>query len=172
VIDAERAVFQKGEWRLQKGNVTTFSAEDDFPTTSEFDEKTLKLSETPKDFTEIEKEVNGLRLKDLWRYIAKSRQAGADTHSNEVKFHSRVSLSFVPMVMCVLAFPFSVRSRREGGFAKDLGLCLMITFFYWLLYSVGLSLGSNGTVNPVVAAWAPTWFFAILAVGFLSRLRT
>lgn len=54
--------------------------------------------------------------------------------------------------MCMIGIPFSVRGRREGGLAKDLGICLGITFFYWLFYSIGLSLGSNGAVPPIIAA--------------------
>jgi lipopolysaccharide export system permease protein len=78
-------------------------------------------------------------------------------------------LSFIPLVLCVLGFPFSVRGRREGGTAKDLGLCLLVTFFYWLFYSVGLSLGTNGALPPWLAAWLPSSIFTALAVTLIAR---
>jgi lipopolysaccharide export system permease protein len=108
-------------------------------------------------------------LKELYRYIERTRQTGIDTKSYEVKFHSRISLSFIPIVMCILGVPFSTRSRREGGFAKDLGLCLAFTFFYWLFYSVGLSLGTNGALPPWLAAWLPSTIFAVVAVTLIAR---
>jgi lipopolysaccharide export system permease protein len=172
VVDAERAVHAADGWRLKDGSITVFAPDDSSPMTQGFKEKKLDLSESPQDFTEVEREVDGLRLKELYRYVQKSRQAGADTKSNEVKFHSRISLSFVPLVMCVLAFPFAVRGRREGGVAKDLGLCLVFTFFYWLFYSIGLSLGSNGALPPWLAAWLPSGIFALLAAYLVSQLRT
>jgi lipopolysaccharide export system permease protein len=86
-----------------------------------------------------------------------------------VKFWSRFSLSFIPIVMCFLGVPFSVRNRREGGTAKDLGLCLAITFFYWLFYSVGLSLGTSGALPPWVAAWLPSAVFVALAAALIAR---
>lgn len=171
VVDAERAEYTPKGWRLMEGTVTVFSDQDPFPLTRKFKEKELMITETPRDFQEIEKEVDGLRLKELWRYVQRMKAAGADTKSYEVKFHSKISLSFIPLVMCILGVPFSVRGRREGGMAKDLGLCLGITFFYWLFYSIGLSLGTNGALPPWLAAWLPSTIFAVLAAALIARQR-
>src|SRR6185312_755633 len=105
----------------------------------------------------------------LRQYINRMKAAGADTKAYEVKFHSRMSLSFIPIVMCILAIPFSTGTRREGGMAKDLGICLIVTFFYWLFYSVGLSLGTNGALPPWLAAWLPSGVFAALAIALLRK---
>ncbi len=169
VIDAERADYTPEGWKLREGSVTVFQKEDLFPLNQRFAEKDLLIPEKPKDFEEIEKEVDGLRIRELWGYIVKSRLAGADTKGFEVKLHSRFSLSFIPLVMCLLGVPFATRHRREGGMAKDLTTCLAITFFYWLFYSVGLSLGTNGALHPVLAAWLPSVAFAGLAVYLISR---
>jgi lipopolysaccharide export system permease protein len=174
VVDAGRAQHDEKGWRLMDGTVTLFSAEKDdpFPKTQKFREKELLITETPKDFQEIEKEVDGLRLKELWRYIDRMKEAGADTKSYEVKFHSRISLSFMPLVMCVLGIPFSVRSRREGGLAKDLSLCLFATLFYWIFYSLGLSLGTKGALPPLLSAWLPSLIFAAVAAALIFRRNT
>jgi lipopolysaccharide export system permease protein len=170
-VDAERAEYTALGWRLRNGTVTVFSSDDPFPLTEQFKEKELQIAETPRDFQEIDKEVKGLRLKELWRYIQRMKAAGADTKAYEVDFHSRISLSFIPLVMCFLSVPFSLRGRREGSAAKDLGLCLGVTFFYWLFYSVGLSLGTNGALPPWLAAWLPSAIFAVLATVLVVRQR-
>ncbi len=169
VIGAEKAEFTPQGWKLIHGNITVFSPESPFPLEQNFEEKEVLIAETPKDFQEIEKEVDGLKLKDLYAYIQRIKSAGADTKSYEVKFHSKISLSFIPIVMCLLAVPFSLGNRREGGVAKDLGLCLAITFFYWLFYSVGLSLGTNGVLPPWLAAWLPSLIFVALAATLIAR---
>jgi lipopolysaccharide export system permease protein len=169
VLDAKMAEFGQRGWKLQDGTVTVFSKADQFPLTQHFKEKVLLIPETPKDFQEIDKEVDGLRLLELSRYISRMKDAGADTKAYEVKLQSRFSLSFIPMVMCLLGVPFSIRSRREEGTAKDLTLCLFVTFFYWLFYSIGLSLGTNGALPPWLAAWLPSVVFAALAVVLLNR---
>jgi len=172
VVDASHAEYRTNGWHLMDGTVTVFSKEDPFPLTQKFEEKDLPITETPRDFQEIEKEVDGLRLKELWAYIQRMKSAGADTKSYEVKFHSRISLSFIPVVMCILGIPFSTRGKREGGMAKDLGICLSFTFFYWLFYSIGLSLGINGALPPWLAAWLPSVVFVMLSAGLITRRRT
>lgn len=168
-VESEKALFTPQGWKLLTGTVTQFMESDPFPVNQKFNELRLQIPETPKDFQEIEKEVDGLRLGELRSYIDRNQNAGLDTKSYQVKFHSRFSLSFIPIVMCIIGIPFSVRGRREGGLAKDLGVCLAITFFYWLFYSIGLSLGSNGAVPPLLAAWGPTLIFMGFALILVAR---
>ena len=171
LVEARKAIFTRNGWKLLEGNVTVFDDQSSFPLTQPFKEKELIIGETPQDFQEIEKEVDGLRLKELYRYIERVQSTGTDTKSFQVKFHSRISLCFIPIVMCLLGVPFSVRNQREGGMARDLGLCLAVTFFYWLLYSIGLSLGTNGALLPWLAAWLPSLIFTALAATLLARQR-
>lgn len=168
VVNAKMASFENQKWKLKDGVVTIFVGDDAIPMTKGFKEKELIIAEKPKDFQEIEKEVDGLRLKELYQYINKTSDTGANTTVYEVKFHYRLSLSFIPMVMGFLALPFSVRNRREGGIAKDLGFCLVVTFFYWLFYSVSLSMGKNGALYPWLAAWLPSVIFVGLTALFLT----
>lgn len=168
-VEADKARYTPQGWKLVNGTVTQFMDKDPFPINQKFNELRLQITETPKDFQEIEKEVDGLGLGELKNYIARNQNAGLDVKSYQVKYHSRFSLSFIPIVMCILGVPFSVRGRREGGMAKDLGICLGITFFYWLFYSIGLSLGTNGALPPLVAAWAPTLIFTAFALALVSR---
>ncbi len=171
LVDAEKAVYTDHGWRFMNGMVTVYPSEDPFPLTQQFKEKEMKIIESPKDFQEIDKEVKGLRLRELYSYVQRIRKAGADTKTQEVDFHSRISLSFIPLIMCALGIPFSIRGRREGSVARDLGLCLSVTFFYWLFYSVGLSLGTNGALLPWLAAWLPSLIFVAVAVTLIARLK-
>jgi lipopolysaccharide export system permease protein len=169
VIEAERASYTPDGWKLRNGTVTNFAPEEPFPLTEKFKEMSLQIAETPRDFQEIEKEVEALRIRELWAYIDRARSAGVDTKSYEVKFHSKISTSFIPLVMCALGVPFAVRNRREGSVAKDVGVCLFFTFFYWLFHSAGLSLGTNGALPPALAAWLPSTIFAALAATLITR---
>jgi lipopolysaccharide export system permease protein len=172
LIRAEKAVFTPNEgWLLKQGSVTLFPDEESFPLTQKFEEKKWMVSEKPSDFQEIEKEIDGLRLREFYQYIARTRESGTDTKRYEARFHSKISLPFTTLVMCFLAVPFSVRMRRQGGLARDLNLCLAVSFFYWLFYSIGLSLGANGALPPWLAAWLPSMIFAALAVTLIARQK-
>ncbi len=171
LIQADKARFEAGQWVLSKGTLTRFEEEDSVPKTEKFDEMALKLKETPRDFEEIEREVDSLRIKELFSYARKARESGADASRLEVKFHSRLSGSFMPFVMALLAVPFSLTRKREGGVGQDLGLGMAVTFFYWLLNGVGLSLGSNGALSPSLAAWLPSLIFSGVAIALIARKK-
>lgn len=48
----------------------------------------------------------------------------------------------------------------------NVGLCLGLAFAYWVAYSSALTLGRNGAIPPVVAAWGPN----LLILGFANFL--
>lgn len=169
VVGAEKAEFSKKGWNLVNGTVAVFPRDDQFPLIQDFEKKKILIAETPRDFQEIEKEVDGLRIKELYVYLQRMKYAGADTKAYEVKFHSRMSQSFIPIVMCLLAVPFSLGKRREGGVAKDLMFCLFMTFVYWLSYSISLALGSKGTLPAWFAAWLSSVVFLALALFLIAR---
>ena len=169
LVHAQKGVHTSQGWTLKDGSVTVFESGSDFPLSQKFDEKELLITETPKDFQEIEKEVETLRLRELWNYINRIKLTGTSTRSFEVKFHSRIALCFVPLIMCWLGLPFSLGNRRSGGLWRDLSLGLMVTFFYWLFYSISLSLGLNGALSPWFAAWLPSMIFMGVVVVLMTR---
>jgi lipopolysaccharide export system permease protein len=169
-LQAETASYNGEAWELTAGKATRFNP-DGFPVIESFQSRVLKLKESPRDFKMIEREVDRLRIKELIRFIQANRKSGIDSKAFEVKLHSRFSMSFIPLVMCLLAVPFSVSRTREGRTSKDLMIAFVITFFYWLGYSISLSMGQNGTLPPVVAAWLPSLIFGFMAFFLLLRRR-
>lgn len=169
-IQAEEARWENSGWMLKQGRATRFDPVSGFPVTEAFNERPLLIKESPADFKMIEREADRLRIKDLIRYIRSNRESGIDSRGFEVKLHSRFSLSVIPIIMFLLAVPFAISRARDGRMGRDLMIAFAITFFYWLGYSVSLSMGQNGMLPPVVAAWLPSVVFGALAITLLRRL--
>ena len=169
-LEADQAIYNGKEWELTQGKTTTFDVKTGFPVTHSFKDRLLKIKESPADFKMIEKEVDRLRIKDLIRFIQNNKKSGIDSKAFEVKLHSRFSLSFIPIIMFLLAVPFAVSRSREGRTGRDLLIAFAITFVYWLSYSISLSLGTNGTVPPLLAAWSPSVIFGFFALYLLRRM--
>jgi lipopolysaccharide export system permease protein len=169
-MEAEEANYDGKDWQLKEGKTTRFDAKTGFPIIESFKARQLKIKESPADFKMIEREVDRLRIKDLIHFIQTNKKSGIDSKAFEVKLHSRFSLSFIPIIMFLLAVPFAVSRSREGRMGKDLLIAFTITFFYWLMYSISLSLGQNGTIPPFIAAWGPTVIFGFLAAFLLKRM--
>ena len=169
-IEAQTADYVDNRWALSDGLITLFDEKTGHPMTRRFATQSMTLNESPKDFQEIEKEVETLRLKNLWRYIQRNKDAGIDTHSYEVVFWSKISLALVPLVMALLGIPFATQHHRHASLARDISYCFLIVLVYWLLFSSSLSIGKSGRIPPLWAAWGPNFLF--FAFGLFMVLRT
>lgn len=170
-IEASRADYFEGKWWLADGLLTVFDESNGHPLTKHFAKQAISLNETPEDFREIEKEVETLRLKNLWRYIQRNKEAGIDTHSFEVVFWSKISMALVPLVMALLGIPFATQHQRHGSLARDVTLCFFLVVIYWLLFSGALSMGKSGWIPPFWAAWLPNFLFFGFGVFMVLRTR-
>ncbi len=172
-VEANQATYNsdKQEWLLKNGMLTVFSGDDEFPNSKPFQEKRFQLPETPSDFLEIEKQVDTLRLKDLAKFIARNKEAGVSTRQYEVDLHSRVAVSFIALIMALIAIPASIRPKRQAGLGKDIAAAAGWIFVYWLMFSLSVSLGRSGAVLPVFAVWAPSVFFLGVALVIVYRAQ-
>lgn len=168
-IEAERAQFVDGRWVLKNGLATIFDGSPAFPLSQKFSQQTISLTETPEDFKEIEKEVETLRLKFLWKFIQRNKDAGIDTHSYEVTFWSKISLALVPLVLTILGIPFAVQHHRHSSVARDITVCFLTVVLFWLIFSTALSMGKSGKISPLLAAWGPSILFFSVGIYLIRQ---
>ena len=159
------------QWELQNGTVTLFSEDSSFPLTQTFEAKTIYLQEEIGDLQTMGKSSESLSAAALWRYIRKNKEAGLQTLSYEVDYHAKFSFAFAAFVMSFIGIPFSIGKTRAAGWAKNVGICLFLSFAYWAFFSSGLTLGRHGFIPPVLAAWAPNIIALAANLILLFRLR-
>jgi lipopolysaccharide export system permease protein len=70
----------------------------------------------------------------------------------------------------LLAIPFGAPSGRRNVFV-GITAGLAITFAFFILQRVGLTLGTGGHLAPWLAAWLPNLSFAALGIFLTSRVR-
>jgi lipopolysaccharide export system permease protein len=171
MMTAEEVDLLGSQWLLKKGSVTIFSEESSFPLTSRFETKTILMGEDAKDLSSTANTADILSLSELSRFIDKNREAGLDTVSYEVAFHSKFGFALAGLIMSLLGLPFSVGKARSGGLMLNIGICLGLVFLYWIFYSSSLTLGNHGQIHPIVAAWAPNLISAAIAIFAMKRLK-
>ena len=62
--------------------------------------------------------------------------------------------------------PLRLSLAPRAGVVASLGASITLGFAYWIVISIGISLGHAGKLAPVLAAWLPNVFFLCLA-GYL-----
>ncbi|MEK2690384.1 LPS export ABC transporter permease LptG [Bdellovibrio sp. GT3] len=171
MITAHDVVINGSQWLLEKGTVTLFTKDSSFPLTTDFKDKSIVMAEDSKDLQSAGQTAEMMSQGELKHFIKKNKDAGLDTVAYEVGYLSKMSFAFAGLVMSLLGLPFSVGRARSGGTMLNLGICLGLVFAYYVFYSSGITLGNQGAVPPVVAAWAPNILMGALALVLLKRLK-
>jgi lipopolysaccharide export system permease protein len=89
----------------------------------------------------------------------------------QMEFHRRFALPFACFVFSLVGVPLGIQNQRSGkasGFSISIGILLI----YYIVLSVGKTLGGRGIVHPIVAAWAPNLFFLTLGVYLFRQVAT
>jgi lipopolysaccharide export LptBFGC system permease protein LptF len=83
-----------------------------------------------------------------------------------VDLQAKLTLPLLSFIVTLLAIPIAFRARSGGSVVASLGVSLTLAFAYYIVISLGISLGHAGKLPPYIAAWLPNLFFVALA-GYL-----
>ncbi len=111
---------------------------------------------------------NEMTIGELRHAIAEKTAAGKPSFAEQVEVQRKFSIPFACLVFAIIAVPLGVqptRAVRSRGFSTSLVLILG----YYLLLSLGESLGERGTLPPIVALWIPNLILAVLGVTLFLR---
>jgi LPS export ABC transporter permease LptG len=103
-------------------------------------------------------------LKDL---LEKVKKRGENVFVYQADLHFKIALSFLSFIVMLLGLSVTARVGRKGGTAS-FGIGLLLVFSFWILSQLILALGKNGTIDPVLAAWAGNILYLVIGL-FLYR---
>ncbi len=122
-------------------------------------EAVLPISLVPSDFAAKVSKTEEWPVRELKKILRDRQRLGQDVVKEKVDLHARYALPLAGFVMGLLGAPFAFREHRRGGATTGLVTGIVIAFGYFVILVVGLSLGKNGALPPVVAAWLPNALF-------------
>jgi lipopolysaccharide export system permease protein len=129
------------------------------------------LTEDPEWMIMLQRRAKDLSFFELRRIIDSPEAANNPRLPDyEVHYHALLAGTFSCMIVAGLAVPFAVSGVRVNpavGVSKSISLFAL----FWLVANVGERLGAEGTLNPILAAWVPHAFMAVLAAVFMLRTR-
>jgi len=86
------------------------------------------------------------------------------------QLHGRLAQPWMCVVVVLIALPFGAFFGRRSAFA-GVAASVVLCLAYFILFRVGLALGTGGRLEPVAAAWLPNAIFAMVGIGLSWRLR-
>lgn len=123
----------------------------------------------PKDFIRITKKTLSLNFFELRDYIERLKKVGDDYSKELVDLHLKVAYPLTNLIVIFFFIPVATSNIRSKGRGWIFMLGLVVCFMYLTLMRISQSLGYNQILPPIVAAWAPNAFFALLGFVFLKK---
>jgi len=166
-IDASKMIWENDSWHFQNGYTREFS--DNKETTQAFDKLELKyLHFKSEDIARVQKKAEEMSYWELKNFIKEIRRTGGNPDRWLVDLYLKIAFPFANLVIILFGAPLASRKTRSGT-AISFGISLFICFLYFGIIKVGQSLGHNGTLPPLFAAWMGNIFFGIGAVYILVK---
>ncbi len=168
-IWADRLVWENGAWRLKHSRAYTFV--DDKVRSRVADNEIFNIVESPSDLGMIVKDSQEMNFQELWDYVKRLKMSGYKALSYEVDLYNKIAFPFSSLLVVMISLPFSIHKVRSGGAGKGFAIAIVIAFFYWMLMSIGSSLGRSGVLPPMAAAWFANLLFGVAAIIVLLRMQ-
>lgn len=168
-IDAERAEWDGQYWTLINGVKRIFSP--DGETTAAFDRLTASdLEVNPKSFYRDRVRQEDMNIRQLREHVALTLDSGGDPTTARVDIQYNLAYPVINIVVVLIGLVLA-SGHRKTTIASGFGLTLLISFAYYLFMNFGKALGHNGTLSPLVAAWAGNVFFGLVFLVMFIRAR-
>lgn len=166
-IDARALAWVKDHWVLRDGMRRDFK--DGKLIAKSFTETPFpEFKDAPKDLLDDRSYPEEMGLKELDRRIAILQRSGENPRQLETEKDFRFSSSLVSLFMALIGAAMSVNTLKTG-LARNFGVALLITFLYYVALRLGLVMGQNGSLSPLLGAWLGNLLFAPL--GFILWWR-
>lgn len=127
-----------------------------------------ELTATPAEFSSEEKKPEAMDYGELREYILTQTRSGEDADKLWVDLHVKASFPWANLVIVLLGSALSA-SKRRISMAAGFGLTVGIAFVYLIFLRLGLSLGHNQTLPPLLAAWVGNIIFCVVGLVLLAR---
>ncbi|MDZ4120809.1 MAG: LptF/LptG family permease, partial [Candidatus Cloacimonadaceae bacterium] len=154
-ITAASAYWNEDHWVLQDCEIRRFK--DGKQEYSSHHETTTieQLDVKPSDFIRITKKTLALNFFELKDYIGRLEKLGDDASKEIVDLHMKISFPLTNLIVIFFFIPIATSNTRSKGRGLIFMLGLAVCFIYLIVVRIVQSLGYNGVIPPVVAAWSP-----------------
>ena len=134
-------------------------------------EQMMGITETPQDFLQQRKRPEFMNIVELEDYIWKLQKSGATSVIRNllVDLYQRYAGSFSGIILILIGIPFSFVIRKRANIFSSFGICIAISFLYYVLSAVGIALGKSGIMFPSLSVWLTPVGFSLVAINKISK---
>ncbi len=108
------------------------------------------------------KSAREMSMAEIREQIRQQKKKGENVNWLRVEYHKKSSIPFACLAFLLLGAPLGILAPRSGRYFAYFSGVLLI-FLYYILLSLGETLGSKGSIPPFWAMWFPN--FLLIGTG-------
>lgn len=168
-ITASDAKWQNEEWLFSNCNIRNYS-NGILDSLQFFDTTTIKeVDVTPIDFIKSAKKPMSMNFFELEEYIKRLKKVGEKYTKELTELNLKLSFPFANLIIILFSVPLVSTSSRSRSRGLVFGMGLLVCFLYLSALRICQSLGYNGVLSPLMAAWFPNLIFALIGIYFVIK---
>ena len=170
MIRARSAVPFEGGWELREVEQTTIGAEQSQARQYERLVYPGNLSHELLQVLQISPWQMSSR--DLWAYLSFLDENRLDARAESLIFWQKVFSPLTTVIMCLMAFPFSLGSQRQSNAGKRLLIGILLGLTFVAINRVVTQLGTQMGIDAMLSALTPNLLFLTFAIFLIFRRQT
>jgi lipopolysaccharide export system permease protein len=169
IISAKKAKWDvfKG-WTFYNGKIYVLNQYGEMVLQGEFKEQKIILNRNPNEIIPSTKSVNEMSLWEIIDQIRLFQSSGINLRNLWTEFYIRFALPFTCPIFALLALGLGLTTKKSGR-SLSFGLSVITIFVYYIVFSIGRSLGKAGILSPILGAWLGNIIFLFTSIFFLRK---
>ncbi len=111
-----------------------------------------------------------MNFMELYAYYSRLEKAGLKNLKYTVRLYEKLAYPSINFVMILFGLALALNTGLGGGI-RSAGLGVIVSALYWLLYSVSVSLGNTGILQPWLAPWVSPIVLGVVGGIMFMRVQ-
>jgi len=170
-IVAKKAQWADNFWIFYDCIVSEYSGGNLTRAPEHYEEKVIIIDETPKDFERADIQPELMGYWHLKKYINNLKENNLSTNKEFVILYNKIAFPLANFIIIFFAVPFTLTRERSGSVFIGITTSVIVSFSYWGLNAVCLSLGKIGFLSPIISAWLPNILFLFTGIALIEAIK-
>lgn len=167
ITTAKRGRFVDNIWVLYDGIVQELDNDGFVTHETRFGQLEIVTDQDAEIFLGNQRTTEEMNRKELKEHIERFQRSGLRVLSFVVDYHIKLAMPMSSLIFALFAAPLTLHSRAGRSFG--VAVSLIVILLYYVGMSVARSLGVNGVLPPLVAAWLVNSIFGLVGLVLILR---
>lgn len=168
---AKEGYFKQNNLQLTNVRLDTFQ----FDNKPEFSEKIFKDLKVPirlnlNFFKSYTLKPEFLSIGSLSKMLEVAKKTGSGFSYLLTGFYSKLSYPVINLILVLIGISSGLLVEKRGGTPIAIGISIMVAFTWWIINSIGLSLGESAQLNPFLAAFMADIIFLSFGIYLITDI--